>query len=114
MNGPADPGPSAADRLTAGAPPPTMPSFHVPPPMDNARPAPDRPAFHRGSPVVTARLSAADRDRLRRHLDGRGLDVSGYVRGLILRDLDDADVCTEFGTVPAMEYAEQRPRSRPT
>ena len=62
-------------------------------------PASDRPPergrlTRDGSRIVTARLTAPDRERLARALDGRGVSLSGYVRSLILRDLDALDVPT--------------------
>ena len=54
----------------------------------NRPPADDRARLHRGSPTVTARLTRRDRDRLDQLLDASGRDASGYVRSLILRDLD--------------------------
>lgn len=44
-----------------------------------------------GSRLVTARLTAPDRERLTRALDARGLPVSVYLRRLILRDLDSRE-----------------------
>ena len=60
----------------------------------------DRPAekgrlSRAGSRIVTARLTASDRRRLAHALDSRGVSVSGYVRGLILSDLEgEADMTT--------------------
>lgn len=65
-------------------------------PHTTDRPSPPDPPRKRGaglsarngSRIVTARLTAPDRERLSRALDGRGLPVSVYLRRLILRDLD--------------------------
>ena len=59
------------------------------------RPPADRPPLHpsRGpSRLLHVRLKAPDADRLAAALDVRGLAVSDYLRSLILRDLDAADV----------------------
>ncbi|PAP74274.1 hypothetical protein B1759_18950 [Rubrivirga sp. SAORIC476] len=68
--------------------------------MASDRSAPDRPALTRTSPVVSARLAPADRDRLAVRLDAEGVPVAVFVRGLILDALDaDRALCT--GTVSA-------------
>ena len=54
-------------------------------------PAPDRPALSRSSPVVSARLTPADRARLADRLDADGMPVGVFVRGLILDALDTTD-----------------------
>ena len=57
------------------------------------RPASDRPAvpsgaLTRSSPVVSARLTRTDRDRLAVRLDASGVPVAVFVRRLILDALD--------------------------
>lgn len=67
-----------------------------------AAPAPDRPALTRSSPVVSARLTPADRARLADRLDADGTPVAVFVRGLIL-DALDVDRALDCGTISAME-----------
>lgn len=59
-------------------------------------PAADRPTLGRKCPMIGTRVTREDQDRVRRAAQGQPGGVAGYLRSLVLADLDkrDADAVT--------------------